>query len=49
MIIEKMIGIITDNLELVVARPVPAKLIAFAYAKKDKTNNRPSTDPKIKV
>ena len=44
-----MIGIITDNLELVIANPVPACLIAKARAKKVMTNRNPSAAPNNSV
>ena len=47
--IEKTIGIITESLELVVANPVPAKFIAFAYIKNERTNNNPNPQPKTRV
>jgi hypothetical protein len=47
--IERRMGIITDSLEDVVAKPVPAKLIALANAKKERTNNNPSPAPNINV
>ena len=48
-IIENRMGIITDNRELVVANPVPAKFIALANAMKESTNINPSPTPKIIV
>lgn len=44
-IIESIIGMITDNLELVIANPVPARLIANANKKNVMTNKNPSPAP----
>ncbi len=49
MIIERTIGIITDNLELTAESDAPAVLTALANAKKPRKKKSPSTTPKKNV